>query len=269
MFEKILIANRGEIAVRIATACRGLGVRSAAIYSEAAAAALHVTVADEAHPCGPPPVSESYLDMERVVEIARMCGADAVHPGYGLLSENADFADLFRAKGLVFIGPSGDAIRAMGDKITARRSMQAAGVAIVPGTTESLSDDEAERWAERIGLPVMVKASAGGGGKGMRLVPESRPIRLLAHFNHTFVLRDFPRLVFVELTNLIEVCLDIVTRIKCAADAYLPASMIKVTHHDRYIGRTGDVIETGFPVVCFSAGTFRGQGQNIVLGAGK
>ena len=176
MFEKILIANRGEIAVRIATACRGLGVRSAAIYSEADAGALHASVADEAHPCGPPPVSESYLDMERVVEIARACGANAVHPGYGLLSENADFADLCRAKGLVFIGPSGDAIRAMGDKITARRSMQAAGVAIVPGTTESLSDDEAERWVERIGLPVMVKASAGGGGKGMRLVREGRKL---------------------------------------------------------------------------------------------
>ncbi len=176
MFEKILIANRGEIAVRIAAACRGLGVRSAAIYSEADENALHAFVADEAHPCGPPPVRESYLDIHRVVEIARACGANAVHPGYGLLSENADFADSCRAKGLVFIGPTGAAIRAMGDKVTARRTMQDAGVAIVPGTTEPLSDEEAEQWAARIGLPVMVKASAGGGGKGMRLVTEGRKL---------------------------------------------------------------------------------------------
>jgi len=176
MFEKILIANRGEIAVRIAAACRSMGVRSAAIYSEADENALHASVADEAHPCGPPPVRESYLDMQRVVEIARACGADAVHPGYGLLSENADFADLCRAKGLVFIGPTGAAIRAMGDKLTARTTMQDAGVAIVPGTTEPLSDEEAPDWAERVGLPVMVKASAGGGGKGMRLVTEGRKL---------------------------------------------------------------------------------------------
>ena len=173
MFDKVLIANRGEIAARIARACRALGVESAAIYSEADAHALHVAAADEAHLCGPAPVRDSYLDMERVVSIAQRCGADAIHPGYGLLSENGAFADLCRGKGIAFIGPAGDVMRVMGDKVKSRQAMQRAGVPIVPGTTERLSDEEFGSWAQRIGLPVMVKASAGGGGRGMRLVRDA------------------------------------------------------------------------------------------------
>ncbi|MBW2243055.1 MAG: acetyl-CoA carboxylase biotin carboxylase subunit [Deltaproteobacteria bacterium] len=170
MFSKVLVANRGEIAVRVIRACRELGVASAAIFSEADAGAPHVRLADEAHPCGPAPARESYLDGERILRIATSCGADAIHPGYGFLSENADFAEACVAAGLVFIGPSSDVMRRMGDKVQARRAMQAAGMPIVPGATERLTDEAFAARCEQIGYPVMVKASAGGGGKGLRRV---------------------------------------------------------------------------------------------------
>jgi acetyl-CoA carboxylase biotin carboxylase subunit len=170
VFKKILIANRGEIAVRVMRACRELEIAPIAIYSEADAEALHVRLADSAYPCGPAPARDSYLVAERVIEIAQRAGADAIHPGYGFLSENGDFADRCAAAGICFIGPSGDVIRTMGDKITARQKMASAGVAVVPGASEPISDAEAAQCAERIGYPVLVKASAGGGGKGMRRV---------------------------------------------------------------------------------------------------
>jgi acetyl-CoA carboxylase biotin carboxylase subunit len=169
-FRKILIANRGEIAVRIARACRELGIRSAAIHSEADAGALHVRAADEAHAVGPAPARESYLRGERIVALAREIGADAVHPGYGFLSENAAFAGQCEAAGLVWIGPPADVIRRMGDKVLARRSMQQAGVPVVPGATERLADGEVLAAARRLGFPVLVKATGGGGGRGMRVV---------------------------------------------------------------------------------------------------
>jgi acetyl-CoA carboxylase biotin carboxylase subunit len=170
MFKKILIANRGEIAVRVIRACRELGVKTVAIYSDVDRDALHVRFADEAYACGPPPSRESYLVKERVIEIAKRCGAEAIHPGYGFLAENGAFSDLCRDEGIVFIGPSGDVMRAMGDKVTARKTMEKAGVPIVPGTTRRLSDEEIAAWIREVGPPVMIKASAGGGGKGMRLV---------------------------------------------------------------------------------------------------
>jgi len=170
MFKKILIANRGEIAVRIIRACHELGVKAVAIYSDVDRDALHVRYADEAYPCGPAAAAESYLKAERVVEIAKACGAEAIHPGYGFLSERGFFPDMCRHAGLVFIGPSGDVMRTMGDKVTARQTMEKAGVPIVPGVTERLSDEAATRWIRDVGPPVMIKASAGGGGKGMRLV---------------------------------------------------------------------------------------------------
>jgi acetyl-CoA carboxylase biotin carboxylase subunit len=170
VFKKILIANRGEIAVRVIRACRELEIAPIAIYSEVDSEALHVRLADFAYPCGAAPARESYLVAERVVEIAQRAGADAIHPGYGFLSENAEFADRCEAAGIRFIGPKGDVIRAMGDKITARQKMASAGVAVVPGVSEAISDTEAAQCAESIGYPVLVKASAGGGGKGMRRV---------------------------------------------------------------------------------------------------
>ncbi len=170
MFRKILIANRGEIALRIVRACRALGIRSVAIYSEADRDAPHVRLADEAWPCGPARATESYLDRERVVGIARRCGAEAVHPGYGFLSENAAFAEAVAAAGLVFIGPSPEVLRTMGLKIPSRERMRRAGVPVVPGGLAIEDLAAARRAAEELGYPVFVKASAGGGGRGMRRV---------------------------------------------------------------------------------------------------
>src|SRR4029450_4056942 len=170
MFSKVLIANRGEIAVRVIRACRELGIKTVAIYSDVDRDALHVRFADEAYHCGAPPSAESYLRMDRIVGIARQAGAEAIHPGYGFLSERAPFADLCEKAGIVFIGPAGSVMRQMGDKVTARKTMEQAGVPVAPGTTERLSDDAVERWVREAGPPVMIKAAAGGGGKGMRLV---------------------------------------------------------------------------------------------------
>jgi len=172
MFRKILIANRGEIAVRIARACRELGVPSVAVYSEADAEALHVRAADEAWPCGPARATESYLDGAKLVAIARQAGADAIHPGYGFLSENAGFAEAIRDAGLVLIGPTPEVIRTMGLKIASRERMIAAGVPIVPGGDEIHDLEGARRTAAAMGYPVLVKASAGGGGRGMRRVDD-------------------------------------------------------------------------------------------------
>ena len=170
MITKVLVANRGEIAVRIFRACAGLGVRSVAIYSDADRDALHVRSADEAHPCGAAPARESYLDVDRVIAIAKDCGADAIHPGYGLWSENAALADECARARIRFIGLSAAVIRALGSKLTSRRVALRAGVPVVPGATEALRDDSAIAFAQEIGFPVMVKASEGGGGRGLRLV---------------------------------------------------------------------------------------------------
>ncbi len=174
MFRKILIANRGEIAVRVMRACRELDIATVAVYSEADATALHVRLADEAYAIGAAPSAESYLRIERIIEAARRSGADAVHPGYGFLAENADFARAVAAAGLTFIGPPAEVMELMGSKTSARRAAIAAGAPVVPGTTEPLrSNEEARGAAARFGYPVMLKAAAGGGGKGMRLVNDA------------------------------------------------------------------------------------------------
>jgi acetyl-CoA carboxylase, biotin carboxylase subunit len=171
MFKKILVANRGEIAVRVIRACRELGIGSVAIYSDADRVALHVLKADEAYWVGPSPAAESYLNIERIVEAAQRSGADAIHPGYGFLSENAEFARACAKAGIKFVGPPADAIERMGSKTRARQQMEMAGVPFVPGTSHGVaSADEARALAEQLGYPVMLKAAAGGGGKGMRRV---------------------------------------------------------------------------------------------------
>jgi acetyl-CoA carboxylase biotin carboxylase subunit len=170
MFGKILIANRGEIAVRVIKACREMGISAAAVYSEADLTSLHVRVADEAVFIGPSPAQESYLDMDRIIEAARTTGAEAIHPGYGFLSENADFARRCEKEGIVFIGPDSRALELVGDKIRARQTMDKAGIPIVPGMREIPAAGGFAAAAARLGYPVMVKASAGGGGKGMRIV---------------------------------------------------------------------------------------------------
>ncbi|HEY2941143.1 MAG TPA: acetyl-CoA carboxylase biotin carboxylase subunit [Vicinamibacteria bacterium] len=170
-FQKILIANRGEIAVRVIRACREMGIASVAVFSEADRAARHVRLADEAWPIGPARAADSYLRIDRVIDAARAAGAEAVHPGYGFLAENARFAQACEEAGLVFIGPRSQTISLMGEKTSARRLAVAAGLAVVPGTLEPLADDAAIRLeAERTGFPLMLKAAAGGGGKGLRLV---------------------------------------------------------------------------------------------------
>jgi acetyl-CoA carboxylase biotin carboxylase subunit len=172
-FTKVLVANRGEIAVRVVRACHEMGIRSVAVYSEADRDALHVRYAQEAYAIGPPPSSESYLRIDRILEAAAKSGAEAIHPGYGFLSENPAFARACRDAGIVFIGPTPEAMEAMGDKVRSRELMTRAGVAVVPGSPPLKDADEAAAEASRIGYPVLLKASAGGGGKGMRAVREA------------------------------------------------------------------------------------------------
>ncbi|MFZ5644058.1 MAG: acetyl-CoA carboxylase biotin carboxylase subunit [Bacillota bacterium] len=171
MFKKILVANRGEIALRIIRACREMGISSVAVYSEADRDALHVKAADQAVCIGPPPPAESYLKMQNIISAAVITGADAIHPGYGFLAENAGFARMIEEQGITFIGPSPDAIDKMGDKAVARVTMINSGVPVVPGSEGIIKDiDTALETAKKIGYPVIVKAAAGGGGKGMRIV---------------------------------------------------------------------------------------------------
>ncbi|HKR00936.1 MAG TPA: acetyl-CoA carboxylase biotin carboxylase subunit [Pyrinomonadaceae bacterium] len=178
MFRKILIANRGEIAVRVARACRDLMISPVAVFSDADRDALHVKLADEAYPVGPAPSVESYLRVERIIDAALRCGAEAIHPGYGFLAENAEFAQAVVDSGLTFIGPSAEAMRVMGTKTSARRAAVEAGVQVVPGTTDPLASlEEAREVAAKFGYPIMLKASAGGGGKGMRLVACEEDLR--------------------------------------------------------------------------------------------
>lgn len=177
MFKRLLIANRGEIAVRIIRVCRELDIESVAVYSEADRDSLHVKYADYAYPIGPPPSVESYLSIDRIIEVAKKTGADAIHPGYGFLAENSEFARSCSENGIVFIGPSPEIIEQMGDKVKARAIMKAVGIPVVPGSDGILSsEEEVVRVAQNIGYPFMLKAVAGGGGKGLRLVRSEREI---------------------------------------------------------------------------------------------
>ena len=174
MFKKVLIANRGEIALRVIRACRELGVQTVAVYSEADRESLHVRFADDDVCIGPPPARDSYLRIPRLIAAAEITGADAIHPGYGFLAENAEFAETCAASNIAFIGPTAEQIRVMGDKAAARKQMQLVEVPIVPGTPGPVEDvDEALEFARSIGFPVIIKAAAGGGGKGMRVAKDA------------------------------------------------------------------------------------------------
>jgi acetyl-CoA carboxylase biotin carboxylase subunit len=191
MFKKVLIANRGEIAVRVIRACRELRIASVAVFSDVDRAALHVGQADEAYPIGPAAAGESYLNTARILEAARRSGADAIHPGYGFLSENAAFARACEDAGLKFIGPPPAAMELMGSKTRARQAMQTAGVPMVPGSAQGLSLPQAETLAATMGFPVMIKAAAGGGGKGMRLVRTAAELRSAYETAQSEALRSF------------------------------------------------------------------------------
>jgi acetyl-CoA carboxylase biotin carboxylase subunit len=173
MLKKVLIANRGEIALRVIRACRELGLETVAVYSDADRESLHVRFADDDVCIGPPPARDSYLNIPRIIAAAEITGADAIHPGYGFLAENAEFAEICAASKITFIGPTAEQIRTMGDKAQARKTMSAVGVPIVPGTPGPVEDsDEALAFAMKIGFPVIIKAAAGGGGKGMRVAKD-------------------------------------------------------------------------------------------------
>jgi acetyl-CoA carboxylase, biotin carboxylase subunit len=185
LITKVLIANRGEIAVRIVRACRELGIGTVAVFSDADRAALHVRYADEAYYIGPSPARDSYLVIDRIIDVARRAGADAIHPGYGFLSERAAFAEACAEAGITFVGPRPHAIRMMGDKQMARETVKKAGVPVVPGTEPGLSDDEIVNAAgSLIDYPLMVKAAAGGGGKGMRTVRQPDELRAALAASH-------------------------------------------------------------------------------------
>ncbi|MGG3449865.1 acetyl-CoA carboxylase biotin carboxylase subunit [Domibacillus aminovorans] len=178
MFTKVLVANRGEIAVRVMRTCKSLGISTIGVYSEADAEAPHVKMADEAYLIGGPRVAESYVNIDKILEVARLSEVEAIHPGYGLLSENAEFVRRCEQEGLIFIGPSSEVISRMGSKIESRKAMEQVGIPIVPGITYPLADaEEAVQVADRMGYPVMLKASAGGGGIGMQIVRSADEIR--------------------------------------------------------------------------------------------
>jgi acetyl-CoA carboxylase biotin carboxylase subunit len=186
MFRKVLVANRGEIALRILNACRELDIRTVAVYSEADRNALHVRFADEAICIGPPRLSESYLNVPAVISAAEIADVEAIHPGYGLLSENANFAEVCRASNIKFIGPPPEVTRLMGEKEKARQAMKKAKVPILPGSDGVLADvDEALEWAKKVGYPVILKAKAGGGGRGMRIVRSADELPNLYHAANT------------------------------------------------------------------------------------
>src|SRR5438552_4832465 len=168
MFKKILIANRGEIAVRVIRTCREMGIATVAVYSDVDRMGLHVRKADEAYPIGPAPAEQSYLNVEAILGVAKRAKADAVHPGYGFLSENPGFARACAAAGVKFIGPGAEAMALLGDKLAAKQTVAGVGVPLVPGTAEPVEDErQLNREAKRIGFPLLIKAAAGGGGKGI------------------------------------------------------------------------------------------------------
>lgn len=169
MVSKILIANRGEIALRVLRACKELGIATVAVHSTADADAMHVRLADESVCIGPPPSRDSYLNIHQIVAACEITGADAVHPGYGFLSENAKFADILEAHGITFIGPTAEHIRLMGDKITAKQTALELGIPVVPGSDGEVRPENAMEIAKAIGFPVLIKATAGGGGRGMKV----------------------------------------------------------------------------------------------------
>ena len=176
-FKKVLIANRGEISIRVTRACRELGIKTVAVFSDADRESLHVVLADEAYNIGPAPSKESYLNIDKILEVAKNAGVDAIHPGYGFLSENVNFAKACKASGITFIGPTPENIIAMGDKLSAKALMKKAGVPTVPGSDGAVDTvEQAQAVVKKIGVPVMIKASAGGGGKGMRVVRQEQEL---------------------------------------------------------------------------------------------
>ncbi|MFB6937482.1 acetyl/propionyl/methylcrotonyl-CoA carboxylase subunit alpha [Streptomyces chartreusis] len=263
MFETVLVANRGEIAVRVIRTLRSMGVRSVAVFSDADADARHVREADTAVRIGPAPASESYLSVERLLEAAARTGAQAVHPGYGFLAENADFARACADAGLVFIGPSADAISLMGDKIRAKETVKAAGVPVVPGSSGSgLTDAELADAAREIGMPVLLKPSAGGGGKGMRLVrDEARLAEEIA------AARREARASFGDDTLLVERWVDRPRHIEIQVLADGHGNVVHLGERECSLQRRHQKIIEEAPSVLLDEATRAGMGEAAVQAA--
>ncbi len=190
--KKILVANRGEIAIRVMRTCREMGIKTVAVYSDADRNALHVRYADEAYRLGPPPSRESYLLADKIIDICKQHGVDAVHPGYGFLSERSEFATKLKEAGIVFIGPSAESMDLMGSKIASKQAVEKFGVPLVPGLKEAITDIEAaKKVAVEIGFPLLIKASAGGGGKGMRIVNQIDEFETQMHMAQSEALSSF------------------------------------------------------------------------------
>ncbi|MEV5914277.1 acetyl/propionyl-CoA carboxylase subunit alpha [Streptomyces sp. WAC 01325] len=263
MFETVLVANRGEIAVRVIRTLRSMGVRSVAVYSDADADARHVREADTAVRIGPAPASESYLSVERLLEAAARTGAQAVHPGYGFLAENADFARACADAGLVFIGPSADAISLMGDKIRAKETVKAAGVPVVPGSSGSgLTDAELADAAREIGMPVLLKPSAGGGGKGMRLVRDEARLA-----DEIAAARREARASFGDDTLLVERWVDRPRHIEIQVLADGHGNVVHLGERECSLQRRHQKIIEEAPSVLLDEATRAGMGEAAVQAA--
>ncbi|MEU6303210.1 acetyl/propionyl/methylcrotonyl-CoA carboxylase subunit alpha [Streptomyces chartreusis] len=263
MFETVLVANRGEIAVRVIRTLRSMGVRSVAVYSDADADARHVREADTAVRIGPAPASESYLSAERLLEAAARTGAQAVHPGYGFLAENADFARACADAGLVFIGPSADAISLMGDKIRAKETVKAAGVPVVPGSSGSgLTDAELADAAREIGMPVLLKPSAGGGGKGMRLVRDEARLA-----DEIAAARREARASFGDDTLLVERWVDRPRHIEIQVLADGHGNVVHLGERECSLQRRHQKIIEEAPSVLLDEATRAGMGEAAVQAA--
>ncbi|MFD0436365.1 acetyl/propionyl/methylcrotonyl-CoA carboxylase subunit alpha [Streptomyces chartreusis] len=263
MFETVLVANRGEIAVRVIRTLRSMGVRSVAVYSDADADARHVREADTAVRIGPAPAAESYLSVERLLEAAARTGAQAVHPGYGFLAENADFARACADAGLVFIGPSADAISLMGDKIRAKETVKAAGVPVVPGSSGSgLTDAELADAAREIGMPVLLKPSAGGGGKGMRLVRDEARLA-----DEIAAARREARASFGDDTLLVERWVDRPRHIEIQVLADGHGNVVHLGERECSLQRRHQKIIEEAPSVLLDEATRAGMGEAAVQAA--
>ncbi|MGW6790970.1 acetyl/propionyl/methylcrotonyl-CoA carboxylase subunit alpha [Streptomyces chartreusis] len=263
MFETVLVANRGEIAVRVIRTLRSMGVRSVAVFSDADADARHVREADTAVRIGPAPASESYLSVERLLEAAARTGAQAVHPGYGFLAENADFARACADAGLVFIGPSADAISLMGDKIRAKETVKAAGVPVVPGSSGSgLTDAELADAAREIGMPVLLKPSAGGGGKGMRLVRDAAQLA-----DEIAAARREARASFGDDTLLVERWVDRPRHIEIQVLADGHGNVVHLGERECSLQRRHQKIIEEAPSVLLDEATRAGMGEAAVQAA--